>query len=74
MISALLLFLIRIYRYTLSFWVGQHCRFYPTCSAYAESAIEQHGCMRGSFLALKRLLRCHPWHRGGEDPLPKVDK
>ncbi len=70
MISKLMLALIRIYRYTLSFWVGQHCRFYPSCSAYAEAAIEQYGGLRGGWLTLKRLLRCHPWHRGGEDPLP----
>ncbi|MGA2655626.1 MAG: membrane protein insertion efficiency factor YidD [Gammaproteobacteria bacterium] len=66
-----LLMLIRIYRYTLSYWVGQHCRFHPTCSAYAIDAITQYGSIRGSYLAFRRLLRCHPWHRGGEDPLPK---
>ncbi len=70
MIKTILLVLIRIYRYTLSYWVGQHCRFYPSCSAYAESAISQYGGVRGSYLATKRLLRCHPWHPGGEDPLP----
>lgn len=70
MMAKCLLFLIRCYRYTLSFWVGQHCRFYPSCSAYAEQAVMQYGFFRGSFLMLKRLLRCHPWHQGGEDPLP----
>lgn len=74
MIAKVMLGLIRFYRYTLSFWVGQHCRFYPSCSAYAESAIENYGCFQGGWLTLKRLLRCHPWHRGGEDPLPKIDK
>lgn len=73
MIKNILLMFIRLYRYTLSYWVGQHCRFYPTCSAYAESAITQYGSVRGSILAIKRLLRCHPWHPGGEDPLPKID-
>ena len=70
MIKNLLLMLIRAYRYTLSYWVGQHCRFYPSCSAYAEAAINQYGSIRGSYMTIKRLLRCHPWHPGGEDPLP----
>lgn len=74
MIKKTILCLIRAYRYTLSYWVGQHCRFYPSCSAYAESAVEHYGSLRGSWFAIKRLLRCHPWHPGGEDPLPKVDK
>jgi uncharacterized protein len=72
--ATVLLFFIRLYRYTLSYWVGQHCRFYPSCSAYAEAAITQYGFFRGGFLASKRLLRCHPWHRGGEDPLPDLEK
>lgn len=61
---------IRIYRYALSALLGNRCRFEPTCSSYAIQAIEQHGCMSGCYLMTKRLLRCHPWHAGGYDPVP----
>jgi hypothetical protein len=46
------------------------CRFYPTCSAYALEAIEVHGALKGTYLAAKRILKCHPWHPGGVDPVP----
>lgn len=62
--------LIKLYQYLLSPWVGSHCRFYPTCSEYAKAAIETHGVLHGSWLAARRLLRCHPWHPGGADPVP----
>ncbi|MGB5304803.1 MAG: membrane protein insertion efficiency factor YidD [Gammaproteobacteria bacterium] len=62
--------LIRAYRYLLSPWLGSHCRFYPSCSSYALTAIERFGVIRGSALALKRLLRCHPWSAGGVDQVP----
>jgi hypothetical protein len=62
--------MIKLYQYLLSPWVGSHCRFYPTCSEYAKTAIETHGVLRGSWLAARRLLRCHPWHPGGADPVP----
>jgi putative membrane protein insertion efficiency factor len=58
------------YRYTLSPMLGPCCRFYPTCSAYALEALQEHGLVRGSWLALKRIARCHPWHQGGVDPVP----
>lgn len=68
--TRLMLFVIRAYRYLLSPWWGTQCRFDPTCSAYAMQAIEEHGALRGSWLALRRLTKCHPWHRGGFDPVP----
>jgi len=71
--QALLLALIRAYRYLLSPWVGQQCRFTPTCSVYAMQAIEAYGAGRGSWLALRRLLRCHPLCQGGHDPVPGLE-
>lgn len=65
--------LIRAYRYTISPLFGQHCRFHPSCSAYALDAIESHGLARGGLLALRRLGKCHPWHPGGFDPVPDDD-
>ena len=67
---SILVRLIAVYRYVLSPFFGQHCRFHPTCSEYAQTAIMRHGVMRGSWLATKRLARCHPWHPGGVDPVP----
>lgn len=61
---------IHLYRWCLSPFLGRHCRFHPTCSAYALEAIEMHGAMRGSALAVKRLCRCHPWGGAGFDPVP----
>lgn len=62
--------LIRAYRYLISPLLGPNCRFYPSCSSYAEEAIERHGAVRGCCLATRRILRCHPWHAGGYDPVP----
>ena len=68
--SRLLLAAIRGYRYLLSPWWGGQCRFTPTCSEYAMDAIQQHGSLRGTLLAMRRVSKCHPWHQGGFDPVP----
>ncbi len=66
-----LLGLLRAYRLMVSPWLGSCCRFYPSCSQYATEAIEKHGVVRGAWLAARRLLRCHPFHEGGLDPVPE---
>ena len=67
----LLMFVIKAYRLLLSPWLGNACRFEPTCSVYALGAIERHGAVAGSYLMCKRLLRCHPFCQGGCDPVPE---
>jgi putative membrane protein insertion efficiency factor len=66
--------LIKLYQTILSPFVGQHCRFYPSCSSYALEALEKHGTLRGLWLSIKRVSRCHPWHEGGVDPVPEPQK
>lgn len=66
----LLLLGLRGYQRFLSPALPPACRFHPTCSVYAAGAIERHGALRGSWLALRRLARCHPWNPGGYDPVP----
>lgn len=61
---------VRAYRLLLSPWLGHHCRYLPTCSAYALEALETHGGLHGGFLALRRLARCNPWGGCGHDPVP----
>lgn len=61
---------IRLYQRLISPLLPASCRFYPTCSSYAVTAIERYGLVRGGWLALKRIVRCHPWSRGGHDPVP----
>jgi uncharacterized protein len=68
--KTVLLALLRAYRFLLSPWLGNSCRFWPTCSAYAMEAIEIHGAARGSWMMATRLARCHPYSRGGVDPVP----
>jgi hypothetical protein len=65
-----LIALIRAYQVVLSPFIGAHCRFHPTCSHYAVEAIREHGPIKGLYLSVRRLSRCHPWHPGGYDPVP----
>ncbi|MBU6955199.1 membrane protein insertion efficiency factor YidD [Hahella sp. HN01] len=67
----LLLGLVKAYKYAISPMLGQHCRFYPSCSSYGYEAISKYGFLRGSYLTVRRLLRCHPWSTGGIDPVPE---
>ena len=66
----LLIGLLRVYRVAVSPLYGQVCRYHPSCSAYALEAVTRHGTLRGSWLAARRLTRCHPWAAGGYDPVP----
>jgi uncharacterized protein len=62
--------LLRAYRFAISPLYGEVCRYYPSCSAYALEAVTVHGSVRGSWLAVRRVARCHPWAAGGVDPVP----
>jgi hypothetical protein len=70
-VAAALIAVIHVYQRTLSPLLGVHCRFEPTCSRYAEEALRTHGAVRGSGLAVRRLLRCHPFGGRGYDPVPR---
>lgn len=67
----ILLGLIRGYQYALSPFLGAHCRYFPSCSEYTYQAIMQYGVIRGGWMGVRRLMRCHPWHPGGMDPVPE---
>ncbi len=67
----ILIKIIRIYQVIFSAFVGQHCRFTPSCSNYAIDAVENHGFSKGLILSTKRICRCHPWSAGGVDEVPK---
>lgn len=70
----LLVGLLTVYRRFISPLLGPRCRFYPSCSAYALEAVQVHGALRGSWLAVRRLSRCHPFHAGGIDPVPGTER
>lgn len=71
-VQKIIIVLIRVYRLFISGLLGHVCRFQPSCSCYAEEAIKRHGFIKGSYLAIRRILRCHPWHAGGFDPVPEI--
>ncbi len=64
---------VRFYRLVFSPWVGHGCRYQPTCSAYSLEAFERHGAIKGLYLTIRRILRCHPWGAHGYDPVPGAD-
>jgi putative membrane protein insertion efficiency factor len=68
--SRFLVTLIKAYQYIISPFIGPSCRFIPTCSEYTIEAVNKYGVIKGFWLGIKRILRCHPWNRGGYDPLP----
>lgn len=70
LIARPLIWLVRGYQLAISPLLPPSCRFYPTCSCYAIEALQRHGALRGGWLALRRIARCHPWHPGGHDPVP----
>jgi putative membrane protein insertion efficiency factor len=70
--NVLLTSLVRLYRYFIAPQLPPACRFAPTCSAYAEEALQVHGSLRGGWLAARRLCKCHPWHPGGIDEVPRA--
>ncbi|NHC06725.1 hypothetical protein DFR40_2365 [Azonexus fungiphilus] len=66
----LLIALVRFYQYAISPMFGRRCRYFPTCSEYTVDAIRKYGALKGGWMGLKRIGRCHPWHPGGYDPVP----
>ncbi len=70
--SNLIILVINVYRVIISPVLPRSCRYYPSCSAYAIDAIKKHGPIKGSYLAVRRILRCHPLHEGGFDPVPET--
>ena len=71
LLTALLKIPIKFYQIGISPFIGDRCRYFPSCSTYAMEALDTHGAVFGSFLAVKRICRCHPWATGGYDPVPE---
>lgn len=69
MMKQLVLMLIRFYRVAISPLFPATCRYYPSCSAYAQEAVRRYGAVKGGWMAVRRIVRCHPWHPGGFDPV-----
>jgi putative membrane protein insertion efficiency factor len=69
-VKRLLLALVRVYQYVMSPWLGHRCRFFPSCSEYTIEALQKYGVVKGLWLGIRRVARCHPWNPGGFDPLP----
>ena len=70
----LLIGIVRLYQLVVSPYLPSSCRYHPTCSQYGIEALRKHGALKGGWLALRRIARCHPWGRGGYDPVPPSDK
>lgn len=70
LISGILILIFRLYQWLISPWLGANCRYTPTCSHYAVEAVQKHGPFKGLYLAVKRILSCHPWGGHGYDPVP----
>lgn len=66
----LLIALVRFYQYAISPLIGRRCRYFPTCSEYTVDAIQKYGALKGGWMGIRRIFRCHPWHPGGYDPVP----
>lgn len=73
-LTQLMILLIKGYQLMISPWLGQRCRFHPTCSHYCIDALKQHGMVYGLWLGIKRICKCHPFHPGGYDPVPEQKK
>ena len=70
MMKTIFVYIIKLYQYTISPLLGPHCRFNPTCSNYAIEAIKKHNILKALFITIKRISRCHPWGKSGDDPVP----